>query len=237
MACAHLVPCSHVAGRPAGIMAGIADVCAIPLHPLRSPADQAFEDLLEATGAAEADDMAQGAPGINVQHSGKQGWATCGEGRRSLELGWDRTTCVCGCPLMPLRWLLVLPGAETGATALMAAAIHGRADIVSALLANGVSRVVPWHVSMSIMVAFVPLGPSKLLGPQSHTPVTLCVCPPCGAAPPQAQADPSISLHSAQEGQPDRTARDLAALYGHQAVLEVLDDFQEQVGGGWAPVE
>ena len=40
-------------------------------------ADEAFEVLLEVTGAAGAEDMAAGAPGVNVQHSG--GWhATAG---------------------------------------------------------------------------------------------------------------------------------------------------------------
>ena len=73
--------------------------CCIPpaLRPLPL-ADESFERLLEVTGAAGADDMALGAPGVNVQHTGK------------------------------------------GATSLMAAAVHGRADIVSVLLSNGVSE-------------------------------------------------------------------------------------------------
>ncbi|EFN52009.1 hypothetical protein CHLNCDRAFT_139551 [Chlorella variabilis] len=93
--------------------------------------DEAFEALLEVTGAAGADDMSQGAPGVNVKHTAK------------------------------------------GATALMAAAVHGRADVVSALLSNG--------------------------------------------------ADPSVALPGAGA----QTARDLAALYGHGAVVEVLDEFGE----------
>lgn len=36
----------------------------------RPAADDAFELLLEVTGAAGAEDMAAGAPGVNVQHSG-----------------------------------------------------------------------------------------------------------------------------------------------------------------------
>ena len=38
------------------------------------------------------------------------------------------------------------------------------------------------------------------------------------------QADPAVTLPGA-----DKTARDLAEMYGHAAVLEVLDEYQEQV--------
>ncbi|KAL4422956.1 hypothetical protein ABPG75_009153 [Micractinium tetrahymenae] len=62
--------------------------------------DEAFELLLEVTGAAGAEDMAAGAPGVNIKHS------------------------------------------TTGATALMAAAVHGRADVVSTLLSNGADPAV-----------------------------------------------------------------------------------------------
>lgn len=63
---------------------------------LQSPApDEAFERLLEVTGAAGAEDIAAGAPGVNVQHAAK------------------------------------------GATPLMAAAVHGRDDIIATLLSNG----------------------------------------------------------------------------------------------------
>ncbi|KAL4451226.1 hypothetical protein ABPG77_009298 [Micractinium sp. CCAP 211/92] len=92
--------------------------------------DEAFEVLLEVTGAAGAEDMAAGAPGVNVQHSTK------------------------------------------GATALMAAAVHGRADVVSTLLSNG--------------------------------------------------ADPSVALPGG------KAARDLAEMYGHAEVVEVLDEYAEQ---------
>lgn len=43
-----------------------------PAHPTPSAADEAFELLLEVTGAAGAEDMAAGAPGVNVQHAGAQ---------------------------------------------------------------------------------------------------------------------------------------------------------------------
>jgi HrpA-like RNA helicase len=61
----------------------------------RTGDDDAFELLMEVTGAAGADDIETGSPGVNVQHS------------------------------------------TTGATALVAAAFHGRTDVASVLLANG----------------------------------------------------------------------------------------------------
>lgn len=38
------------------------------------------------------------------------------------------------------------------------------------------------------------------------------------------QADPAVTLPGA-----DKTARDLAEMYGHSAVLEVLDEYSDQV--------
>lgn len=61
----------------------------------RSGDDTAFEELMEVTGAAGADESGIGAPCINIQHS------------------------------------------VTGATALVAAAFWGRADVATVLLANG----------------------------------------------------------------------------------------------------
>lgn len=61
----------------------------------RTGSDEAFDVLLEVTGAAGADDASAGCPAINVQHS------------------------------------------QTGITALLAAAFHGRVDVATVLLANG----------------------------------------------------------------------------------------------------
>lgn len=51
-----------------------------PPSPSPSPStDEAFERLLEVTGAAGADDMDAGAPGVNVQHSGAYYFQVGGE--------------------------------------------------------------------------------------------------------------------------------------------------------------
>jgi ankyrin repeat protein len=98
-----------------------------------------------------------------------------------LELSWRSSLPTTALPLLPPS---CPDAADKGATALMAAAVHGRADIVSSLLSNG--------------------------------------------------ADPALTLPGTREA-PGKTARQLAELYGHAAVLEVLDDHQEQVGVrvGW----
>lgn len=126
------------------------------------PADEAFELLLEVTGAAGAEDMAAGAPGVNVQHSG--GLAapvTMGAVLRGGERGWagwriQHACCAAGLngPVIPkgrpARLKPAAPhqhsspptsscSAAKGATPLMAAAVHGRDDVVSTLLSNGVS--------------------------------------------------------------------------------------------------
>ena len=116
--------------------------------------------------------------------------------------------------------------AAKGATALMAAAVHGRADVVSALLSNGVRG------------AGGGGGVLVCAGPGAGAPP--CSAGACGCRTPQPgtsrcrpsnppplpslpQADPSVALPGAGA----QTARDLAALYGHGAVVEVLDEFGE----------
>jgi hypothetical protein len=123
--------------------------------------------------------MAAGAPAVNVQHSGE-----ASDGALRLRLACSAALAPCSaapgasgrCAWLPrFHASTVVPVAEKGATALMAAAVHGRADVVSALLSNG--------------------------------------------------ADPALTLPGA-----GHSARDLAQLYGHAAVLEVLDEYREQVG-------
>lgn len=119
-------------------------------------ADEAFEVLLEVTGAAGAEDMAAGAPGVNVQHSG--GWVACHSWARRQQLCVECSRQVCmglfcllaaclgdshlgASPVAqhPAGCLPLLGPAAKGATPLMAAAVHGRDDVVSTLLSNGVS--------------------------------------------------------------------------------------------------
>lgn len=146
--------------------------------------------------------MAGGAPGVNLRHSGGAAAPLllhrAAQGAEQLStracaaLGWQRVSLLDGLwtsvAQQPAHHSLASPpscpdAADKGATALMAAAVHGRADIVSSLLSNG--------------------------------------------------ADPALTLPGTREA-PGKTARQLAELYGHAAVLEVLDDHQEQVGGsGW----
>ncbi len=52
-----------------------------------------------------------------------------------------------------------------------------------------------------------------------------CFCPSRCSAP---QADPSVALPGG------KAARDLAEMYGHAEVVEVLDDYAEQVCAGSA---
>jgi len=73
----------------------------------RTGEDDAFELLMEVTGAAGADDIDTGSPGINVQHS------------------------------------------ATGATALVAAAFHGRTDVATVLLANGADPSIETNIGMN----------------------------------------------------------------------------------------
>ena len=75
----------------------------------RSGEDAIFEELMEVTGAAGADESGIGAPCINLQHS------------------------------------------VTGATALVAAAFWGRADVATVLLANGADPAVPTHNGMTAL--------------------------------------------------------------------------------------
>jgi HrpA-like RNA helicase len=73
----------------------------------RTGEDEAFELLMEVTGAAGADDIDTGSPGINIQHP------------------------------------------ATGATALGAAAFHGRTDVATVLLSNGADPSITTHNGMT----------------------------------------------------------------------------------------
>jgi hypothetical protein len=62
------------------LICSLASACHLP-----PAADEAFELLVEVTGAAGADDMSVGAPGVNVQHSSKL--TGCWQLRRRLADG------------------------------------------------------------------------------------------------------------------------------------------------------
>ena len=145
--------------------------------------------------------------------------------------------------------------AEKCATALMSAAVHGRADVVSTLLSNGVRAVVReralWSRSAALsacLPACVWLqgllqgrAPTRRPGgraPPAAAANQTCSCLlllPCASHLPRLprapsalapQADPAVAL----PGGGGRTARELAAMYGHSLVVEVLDEYREQVG-------
>ena len=74
----------------------------------------------------------------------------------------------------------------------------------------------------------LPLQPTKPAPARSSFPARhACRACPSLLPPPSAlQADPAVAL----PGGGGRTARELAEMYGHSLVVEVLDEYREQVG-------